>query len=256
MPICELGRGVWPEIERIDSYFSQSVRSHSGHTPAAPSDSLATARSPASRARRRLRPDLPPAAPRTTASAAARAPAGTASSAAPAPRPPRPASATWPRSAWERALALRHEARLEHEVRHTVEDRLAFVDLDALDRVDALRQEEVVSVVDGLMRELDFEVGREIVVRVSLEVVPVLMPVEVAGEEVGRLLAGSNLRQDLPEDPAGSCRSCAAPGRSISRNCVPNASSRFRSLCPPRWRAAAPSAQRSHRKAASAQSSS
>ena len=48
----------------------------------------------------------------------------------------------------KRPLRPGHDSSLKHEVRDSVEDRLPFVDLDTLYRVDALRGKEVVALID------------------------------------------------------------------------------------------------------------
>src|SRR5207249_10242918 len=85
------------------------------------------------------------------------------------------------------------------EARHAVEYRFPLIDSDTAERVDAMSDEGVRPVVDHLMRQLDQEVRRVMVLTVSLKRKRVLMAVNRDDEEVRQLLADSDARDDAFE---------------------------------------------------------
>src|SRR5256886_12755858 len=85
------------------------------------------------------------------------------------------------------------------EARHAVEYRFPLIDFDTTERVDAMSDEGVRPVVDHLMRQLDQEVRRVMVLTVSLKRKRVLMAVNRDDEEVRQLLADSGARDDAFE---------------------------------------------------------
>src|SRR5207249_11807015 len=82
------------------------------------------------------------------------------------------------------------------EARHAVEYRFPLIDSDTAERVDAMSDEGVRPVVDHLMRQLDQEVRRVMVLTVSLKRKRVLMAVNRDDEEVRQLLTDSDARDD------------------------------------------------------------
>src|SRR6266571_9470854 len=85
------------------------------------------------------------------------------------------------------------------ETRHTVEYWFSLVDLDASKVVDAGSDEGVRPIVDHLMRQLDQEVRRAMVLTVRLKRERILMAVNRDDKKVRRLLADSDARDDAFE---------------------------------------------------------
>src|SRR6266852_1257936 len=103
--------------------------------------------------------------------------------------------------AWSRRWVgdLRRSPTMVEETRHTVEYWFSLVDLDASEIVDAGSDEGVRPVVDHLMRQLDQEVRRAMVLTVRLKRERVLMAVDRDDEEVRQLLTGSAAPDDTFE---------------------------------------------------------
>src|SRR5438093_631451 len=85
------------------------------------------------------------------------------------------------------------------EARHAVEYRFPLIDFDTAERVDAMSDEGVRPVVDHLMRQLDQEVRRLMVLTVSLKRERVLMAVNRDDQEICQLLTGSDACDDAFE---------------------------------------------------------
>ena len=87
---------------------------------------------------------------------------------------------------------------LIEELAEPVEDRLALVDLDAAQHVRSMADEHVGAVVDRLVRQLDQEVGRQILEEPLLRDNRALVRVNRGDQEVRQVLAVA----DAPQDPA------------------------------------------------------
>src|SRR6266567_3323233 len=96
--------------------------------------------------------------------------------------------------AWNRGGVgdLWRRPTMVEETRHTVEYLFSLVDLDASEVVDAVSDNGVRPVVDHLMRQLDQEVRRVMVLTVRLKHERVLMAVDRDDEEVRQLLTDSD----------------------------------------------------------------
>src|SRR5947209_20457951 len=85
------------------------------------------------------------------------------------------------------------------EARHAVEYRFPLIDFDTAERVDAMSDEGVRPAVDHLMRQLDQEVRRVMVLTVRLKNERVLMAVDRDDEEVRQLLTDSDALENTVE---------------------------------------------------------
>jgi len=86
-------------------------------------------------------------------------------------------------------IAADRRVHIEAEVRQAVEDRLAFVDLDATDRVHPVADEHIRAVIDRVMRERDEKIRHTVVEGITLEGEAVLM--RVGGDD-------HEIRKELP----------------------------------------------------------
>src|SRR6266704_6111890 len=85
------------------------------------------------------------------------------------------------------------------EARHAVENRFALIDLDTAEVVHAMSDEGIGPIVDHLMRQLDQEVRRAMVLTVRLKRERILMAVDRDDEEVRQLLTDSDALDDTFE---------------------------------------------------------